>query len=68
MTKKYVGKVWVQNLVILGWFPTSTNFCVKSLEILTRTFLAMLKGNDKKWTEKNVGMFWVQNQVILIGF
>jgi len=30
----YVGKVWVQNQDIIGWFATSTFFCAKSHEIL----------------------------------
>jgi len=38
MTENDVGKVWVQNLVILGWFSTSVGFLAKSHEILTGTF------------------------------
>jgi len=58
MTKIDAGKVWVQNLVILGWIPTSAGFRVKTVEILTKTFLSYTYGN-KKWTKKNLGMFWV---------
>jgi len=39
MTKNDVGKVWVQNLVILSWFPTSVGFHAKSHENLTGILL-----------------------------
>jgi len=41
-----VGKVWVQNHVILGWFGTSVGFRVKSHKILTGIFLSRL--NEKQ--------------------
>jgi len=29
MTKNYVQKMWVKNVVILGWFSFLTGFCGK---------------------------------------
>ena len=37
--KNVVQKVWVKNLDILDWLPTSTGFCVESYEILAEAFL-----------------------------
>jgi len=63
MTENDMGKVWVQNLVILGWFPNSTRFHAKTREMLTRIFFRIvLIGNNKKWTKKNLVMFRVQKQ------
>ena len=46
MIENDVGKVWVQNSVILGWFPTLASFHAESHQILTWTFLSR---TDKKW-------------------
>jgi len=52
LTAKDVGKVWVRNLSILGWFSTSATFCVGSQEILTGVFLSCTVGKRYEMDQK----------------
>ena len=68
MTENDVEKVWVQNLVIPGWFPTLTGFGAKSNENLTNFFLAVLIGNDKNFDQKEWVCFGWKTKSSWLGF
>jgi len=61
ITENYVRKVWVQNLIILGWFQLRLVFVLEVMKYWPKLFWVVLMENNKKWTEKDVGMFRVQN-------
>jgi len=44
MTENDAGKVWMQNLVIYGWFSTSASFCAIGHKILIGTLLSRTEG------------------------
>jgi len=57
--KKRCSEVWGQNQVILGWFASLANFCIKSHEILTKTLLSCIDAkqqqNDRNLCEEYLG-------------
>jgi len=68
MTKNYVQKIWVKNVVILGWFPFLTGFHVRFLYFCSEHFSTILMRINNKMTQNDVWMVWVQKQVIMCWF
>jgi len=68
MTENNVQKIWVKNVVILGWFPFLAAFCVYGHVLLFRAFFNHINENNNKMTENDVAMVWVQKEVIMCWF
>ena len=68
MTEIYVQKIWVKNVVILGWFPFLAAFRVQGPALLFLAFFNRIDGKQQnKMTENDIRMVFVQ-QVIMCWF
>jgi len=47
MTENYVQKIWVKDVVILGWFPFLVAFCVYGFVLLFRAFFNCIDGKQQ---------------------
>jgi len=65
MTENYVQKIWVKNVVILGWFSFRQVFVFRVLFFCFEYFSTILIGNNNKLTENLVQMVWMQKEVIM---
>jgi len=68
MIENYVRKIWVKNVVILGWFPFLEGFRAYDIFFRYVHFLTVLMENNNKMTEKDGRMVWVQKKVIMCWF
>jgi len=53
MTEKYVQKIWVKNVVMLGWFPFWQAFVFRVLLFCFEHFLTILMENNNKNDRKS---------------
>jgi len=47
MTENYVQKIWVKDVVILGWFPFLAASCVYGSVLLFRAFFNRIDGKQQ---------------------
>ena len=65
MIENYVQNIWVENVVILCYFPFLAVFGFRVLYFCSKHFLTILMRNNNKMTKNNVQMVWMQKQVIM---
>jgi len=66
MTENYVQKIWVKNVVILGWFPFWQLFVFTVVYFCSDHFLTVLMANNNKMTEHDVSKDRVLKQVLSV--
>ena len=62
MTKNYVQKIWVKNVVMLDWFPFWQVFVFRVLLFCSEHFFTILMGNNNKMTEILCRWFGCKNK------